>query len=80
MVNLLGDLWAKGSPAWEPVMARPATHLHLYGKRQAFAGRKMGHILVLDPDVDQAHAVAEAILAELEQRVHEGLEERAWSS
>jgi 5-(carboxyamino)imidazole ribonucleotide synthase len=28
--------------------------LHLYGKRPAIPGRKMGHITVLDPDPDAA--------------------------
>ena len=47
MLNLLGDLWgAKGDtePDWAAVLALPGTHLHLYGKLGARAGRKMGHL------------------------------------
>ena len=48
MVQLLGQLWAGGEPAWERVLADPGAHLHLYGKRDARPGRKMGHITCVD--------------------------------
>ncbi len=44
MANLLGDLWEQGEPAWEAACARPEVKLHLYGKSEARAGRKMGHL------------------------------------
>lgn len=69
MLNLLGDLWAKGSPDWTPVLSQPAAHLHLYGKERASPGRKMGHILVFGDDVEQAGALAETIEAALERSV-----------
>jgi 5-(carboxyamino)imidazole ribonucleotide synthase len=40
MINLIGD----DATAWEQHLATPGTHLHLYGKTEARAGRKMGHI------------------------------------
>jgi 5-(carboxyamino)imidazole ribonucleotide synthase len=40
MLNLLGD----EADAWAKYAAEPETRLHLYGKRQAKPGRKMGHI------------------------------------
>ena len=50
MVNLLGDLWFDGAterePDWPALLALPGMHLHLYGKRQARPGRKMGHLTV----------------------------------
>jgi len=67
MLNLLGDLWAAGQPDWRAVLAHPQARLHLYGKKDAFPGRKMGHILILDDDVRQAAALAESIFAELER-------------
>lgn len=48
MLNLLGDLWQNGTPDWRHVFAHPHAHLHLYGKKRAAAGRKMGHVLVYD--------------------------------
>ena len=48
MVQLLGHLWSGGEPAWERALADPGVHLHLYGKRDARPGRKMGHITCVD--------------------------------
>jgi len=47
MVNLLGDLWAKGEPRWAVALKDPDIKLHLYGKAEARAGRKMGHLTAL---------------------------------
>jgi 5-(carboxyamino)imidazole ribonucleotide synthase len=64
MVNLLGDLWeeAGGEPHWEAALTLdPGVKLHLYGKRTAAAGRKMGHLTVLDTDPETAlHRAAAA--------------------
>jgi len=50
MVNLLGELWFEGGrerePDWSALLALPGMHLHLYGKRHARPGRKMGHLTV----------------------------------
>jgi 5-(carboxyamino)imidazole ribonucleotide synthase len=55
MVNLLGDLWAHGEPDWDTALGHdPGVKLHLYGKRTASTGRKMGHLTVLDPDPEAA--------------------------
>ncbi|HEV3168127.1 MAG TPA: 5-(carboxyamino)imidazole ribonucleotide synthase [Isosphaeraceae bacterium] len=55
MVNLLGDLWADGEPRWDAALrADPGVKLHLYGKQTPAPGRKMGHITVLDPDLELA--------------------------
>jgi 5-(carboxyamino)imidazole ribonucleotide synthase len=69
MLNLLGDLWSNGPPPWSIVLSHPAARLHLYGKRRSSPGRKMGHVLVLSDNADDAHTVAEAIAAELEDSV-----------
>lgn len=47
MVNLLGDLWAEGEPDWAGALALGDVKLHLYGKKEARPGRKMGHITAL---------------------------------
>jgi 5-(carboxyamino)imidazole ribonucleotide synthase len=56
MANLLGDLWQHGDPQWADALARPGVRLHLYGKRDAKPGRKMGHLTVL-ADTPEAAAV-----------------------
>jgi 5-(carboxyamino)imidazole ribonucleotide synthase len=58
MVNLLGDLWAGGEPRWERLLASPHIKLHLYGKREARPGRKMGHFNCLAPSATRAKSDA----------------------
>jgi len=65
MLNLLGDLWFANAnaeqvePAWHQVLALPGTHLHLYGKREARLGRKMGHLNITAATPQAARAVAQ---------------------
>ena len=72
MLNLLGDLWfdaATGrqrTPAWQQVLALPGAHLHLYGKRDAKPGRKMGHLTFTAADAAGARAAALAACALLD--------------
>ena len=61
MLNLLGDIWSGGEPDWTQAIANPEVKLHLYGKRDARPGRKMGHITCLGATIDQAFATASAI-------------------
>jgi 5-(carboxyamino)imidazole ribonucleotide synthase len=65
MVNVLGDLWAAGAPRWEHVLREPRAKLHLYGKREARVGRKMGHYTVLSDSADAALTRALEIRAKL---------------
>ena len=69
MANLLGDLWPAaaaggrsdaGAPPWHAALAVAGVKLHLYGKREARPGRKMGHLTALAATADEAaaHAVA----------------------
>lgn len=68
MLNLIGDLWSHGAPAWSAVLARPEARLHLYGKDAPAPGRKMGHVVLLDDDSDRALATAEALVEALGTR------------
>jgi 5-(carboxyamino)imidazole ribonucleotide synthase len=74
MVNLLGDIWGAGQPPhaglpggprWEAVLRHAGAHLHLYGKREARAGRKMGHVTVCESTLDRTLEVALAIRRDL---------------
>jgi 5-(carboxyamino)imidazole ribonucleotide synthase len=56
MANLLGDLWDQGEPNWTRALAVPEVKLHLYGKREARAGRKMGHLTALAATPAEARA------------------------
>ena len=46
MENLIGDAALR----WRELLAEPGAHLHLYGKREARAGRKMGHVTRVSPE------------------------------
>jgi 5-(carboxyamino)imidazole ribonucleotide synthase len=65
MVNLLGDIWVDGQPKWEAVLRHPGAHLHLYGKREARPGRKMGHVTICDASSARALEIALGIRREL---------------
>jgi 5-(carboxyamino)imidazole ribonucleotide synthase len=65
MVNLLGDLWAAGEPRWVRALEDPGVKLHLYGKKEPRAGRKMGHITALGVAPEDALAAALAARARL---------------
>jgi 5-(carboxyamino)imidazole ribonucleotide synthase len=59
MLNLLGDIWQR-RPPFEAVLAIPGACLHLYGKREARPGRKMGHLTLVAPTGDLARERAAA--------------------
>jgi 5-(carboxyamino)imidazole ribonucleotide synthase len=69
MLNVLGDAWYAGDqqrePDWAAVVAVPGAKLHLYGKREARRGRKMGHVTCVGPTLDQALARANRVAAVL---------------
>ncbi len=54
MANLLGNGWMAGVPDWAAALAVPGTRLHLYGKKEARPGRKMGHITATAASVEAA--------------------------
>ena len=54
MVNLLGDRWANGEPLFELTNTDSCAHLYLYGKKDARAGRKMGHLTMTGDHVEAA--------------------------
>ncbi len=56
IVNLLGDLWRGGDhvPNWERALDVAGVRLHLYGKKLAKPGRKMGHLSAVGPTPEAA--------------------------
>jgi 5-(carboxyamino)imidazole ribonucleotide synthase len=66
MVNLLGDIWRDDEPAWDKLLSQPNVKLHLYGKKTARIGRKMGHFNVLADNAETALSQA----LELKQMLH----------
>jgi 5-(carboxyamino)imidazole ribonucleotide synthase len=67
IANLLGDLWQGAPPAFDRALALPGVRVHLYGKRQARPGRKMGHLSATARTPDEAIATVRAALAALQR-------------
>lgn len=66
MVNLIGDLWQENTPpAWDALLSHANAKLHLYGKREARPGRKMGHYNVLATELEEAITLAAEIKSQL---------------
>lgn len=52
MWNILGDIWPQdGDPDWGSLLELRNAKLHLYGKKAARKGRKMGHVNCLGADI-----------------------------
>jgi len=58
MINLLGDVWGQTQPHWDILLSQAQNKLHLYGKKEARPGRKMGHFNVLASSTEQATTIA----------------------
>ncbi|WP_295399412.1 5-(carboxyamino)imidazole ribonucleotide synthase [uncultured Thiocystis sp.] len=64
MINLLGAPGHRGRPVIKGMaeaLAIPGVCLHLYGKAATAPFRKMGHVTVLDPDIETARRKAERV-------------------
>jgi len=69
MANLMGDLWENGEPNWHAACGFSGVKLHLYGKAEPRAGRKMGHLTALAETAAEAELlVTSARKALLPQR------------
>ena len=72
MLNILGNCWfADGDeeaaePDWSSVVRHTRAKLHLYGKREARMGRKMGHVTALGDSLEQAQSTIERIETSLQ--------------
>ena len=62
MLNILGDVWFTNgatdaqTPPWAQILALPGAHLHLYGKKDAKKGRKMGHLTLTGATIEAVQA------------------------
>jgi 5-(carboxyamino)imidazole ribonucleotide synthase len=64
MINLLGAAGHSGRPIIKGMAAAltiPGVCIHIYGKSQTKPFRKMGHVTVLDRDIQRARAKAERV-------------------
>ena len=68
MANLLGDAWEGGEPDWAAALGLPSVRLHLYGKKEARPGRKMGHLVAMGATLEAAEALVRDAQARLTRR------------
>lgn len=68
IVNLFGELWERGSPRFDAVLSHSGVRLHLYGKRGARPGRKMGHLSATGATPTEALERVTAAFAELTEQ------------
>lgn len=64
MVNLLGEKGFEGPARYEGLeeaLSIPGVHVHLYGKLLTKPFRKMGHVTVCHPDLEEARRIARTI-------------------
>lgn len=64
MINLLGEPGESGPPVihgLRAALAIPGVSVHLYGKAETRPNRKMGHVTVLDPEIERAREKAEQV-------------------
>ncbi len=57
IVNLLGEVWLQapnGEPDFAAALTVPGVRLHLYEKKEARAGRKMGHLSATGATLEEA--------------------------
>lgn len=67
MWNILGDIWPEsGEPDWEDLVSLKNAKLHLYGKKEARVGRKMGHVNCLGSD----NQVARDLMQQVKHHLH----------
>ncbi len=59
IANMLGDLWTSGTPEFTEALSVAGVRLHLYGKKSARPGRKMGHLSGVG--ADYAHALVRTL-------------------
>jgi len=68
MINILGDIWHnEQSPDWMKLLDHPNIKLHLYGKKEARPGRKMGHYNIIAESVEKALNLA----TETQNKLHQ---------
>lgn len=64
MINLLGELGYEGPvkiQGLEESMAQDGVKVHIYGKKETKPSRKMGHVTIMDSDIEKAKEKAKFV-------------------
>ena len=63
MYNVLGDLILREDFQWQSLQQLNNSHLHIYGKTEARAGRKMAHVNLLGSEVESLLSTIQSVVA-----------------
>ena len=63
MYNVLGDLILREDFRWQSLQQLNNSHLHIYGKTEARAGRKMAHVNLLGSEVESLLSTIQSVVA-----------------
>ena len=64
MVNLVGEEGHRGNVEYkniENILSLEGVTPHIYGKKQTRPFRKMGHVTIVNQDINRAHKIAEIV-------------------
>src|SRR5699024_1177138 len=64
MVNLVGDEHHRGKVHYEniaQILEMPGVTPHMYGKKETRPFRKMGHVTIVNKDLNEARNIAEKV-------------------
>ena len=64
MVNLVGEEGFNGDVVYEnieKIMEMEGVTPHVYGKKQTHPFRKMGHVTIVNKDINEARVIAEQV-------------------
>lgn len=68
MINLIGAEGYFGRAIYENIdkaLSQKGIHIHLYGKKETKPNRKMGHITVALPDLNEAKSIARDLIQKI---------------
>lgn len=71
LLNLLGTPGHRGRPRYvglDALRRRPGVHVHVYGKKETWPLRKMGHVTIVDDSLSRALCTAETLRPRLAVR------------
>lgn len=64
MVNLVGEAFYEGEVVYknmETILSWKGVTPHLYGKKYTRSFRKMGHVTIVNKDIDRAREIAKKV-------------------
>jgi 5-(carboxyamino)imidazole ribonucleotide synthase len=68
MVNLVGENMEEGNVNYKninDIFDIPGVYIHIYGKKKSRLNRKMGHITIVNKDINKAIEIGKSIKSKI---------------